>query len=86
MMPTEAESLMSSALRRDFLPATGLCGHATLAAQAQHARNGASNAENQENAADELHCPAFRAVRDRRTGGGANKNRTCDLILIRDAL
>ena len=55
MMPTEAESLMSSALRRDFLPATGLGGHAPLAAQAQHARNGASNAENQENAADELH-------------------------------
>lgn len=52
---------MGSALGGDFLPATGLGGNAALAAQAQHARDGTSDAENQENAADELHEPQARA-------------------------
>ena len=61
----------------DLTPSATASGDLGLPLHPQDGRGDTGNAQHHEHTADEIHRTNLR---------GANKNRTCDLILIRDAL
>ena len=64
---------MTSFVWGDVAPTTLLGGHTTFATQTQRGGHTNGYSEGKQCSAQKFH-------------GGASKNRTCDLILIRDAL